>query len=262
MKIFDTHAHYTDKRFTDEIDGGVDALLAEVFSSGVEKIINVATTTKNSAEVIAQAARYGGMYAAIGIHPSDIDKEISLDDAIGKLSEMLERKAENKIVAIGEIGLDYYWEPYDKAAQAAFFEAQLELAKQYDLPVVIHDREAHGDVFEIILKHPSVRGVLHSYSGSAEMARELVRRGWYISFSGVVTFKNAERVRSVAQSVPVDRLLLETDCPYLAPVPHRGKLNRSDYIAYTSETLGALHEMTALQMQEQTYQNAIDLFKI
>ncbi|MBR3964910.1 MAG: TatD family hydrolase [Clostridia bacterium] len=262
MKIFDTHAHYTDKRFTDEIDGGVDALLAEVFSSGVEKIINVATTTKNSAEVIAQAAHYGGMYAAIGIHPSDIDKEISLDDAIGKLSEMLERKAENKIVAIGEIGLDYYWEPYDKAAQAAFFEAQLELAKQYDLPVVIHDREAHGDVFEIILKHPSVRGVLHSYSGSAEMARELVRRGWYISFSGVVTFKNAERVRSVAQSVPVDRLLLETDCPYLAPVPHRGKLNRSDYIAYTSETLGALHEMTALQMQEQTYQNAIDLFKI
>lgn len=262
MKIFDTHAHYTDKRFTDEIDGGVDALLAEVFSSGVEKIINVATTTKNSAEVIAQAARCGGMYAAIGIHPSDIDKEISLDDAIGKLSEMLERKAENKIVAIGEIGLDYYWEPYDKAAQAAFFEAQLELAKQYDLPVVIHDREAHGDVFEIILKHPSVRGVLHSYSGSAEMARELVRRGWYISFSGVVTFKNAERVRSVAQSVPIDRLLLETDCPYLAPVPHRGKLNRSDYIAYTSETLGALHEMTALQMQEQTYQNAIDLFKI
>jgi TatD DNase family protein len=262
MKIFDTHAHYTDKRFTDEIDGGVDALLAEVFSSGVERIVNVATTTKNSADVIEQASNYDGMYAAVGIHPSDIDKEVSLDDAVCKLSAMLERRAENKIVAIGEIGLDYYWEPYDKAAQAAFFEAQLELAEQYDLPVIIHDREAHGDVFEMILKHPDIRGVLHSYSGSAEMARELVRRGWYISFSGVITFKNAERVRSVAQSIPVERLLLETDCPYLAPVPFRGKLNRSDYIAYTSEVLGGLHGMTALQMQEQTYQNALNLFQI
>ncbi len=262
MKIFDSHSHYTDKRFSQEIAGGADVLLGELFSSGVEKIINVSTTTQNSVEVIEQSARYIGMYAAVGVHPSDIDKESSLTDAIDKLTAMLERKIEHKIVAIGEIGLDYYWEPYDKAAQAAFFEAQLILARQYDLPVIIHDREAHGDVFETILKYPDVRGVFHSYSGSAEMARELVRRGWYISFSGVITFKNAERVRSVAQSVPIDRLLLETDCPYLAPVPHRGKINRSDYIAYSSESLGALHGMTALQMQEQTYKNAIELFKI
>ena len=262
MKIFDSHSHYTDKRFSQEIAGGADVLLGELFSSGVEKIINVSTTTQNSVEVIEQSARYIGMYPAVGVHPSDIDKESSLTDAIDKLTAMLERKIEHKIVAIGEIGLDYYWEPYDKAAQAAFFEAQLILARQYDLPVIIHDREAHGDVFETILKYPDVHGVFHSYSGSAEMARELVRRGWYISFSGVITFKNAERVRSVAQSVPIDRLLLETDCPYLAPVPHRGKINRSDYIAYSSESLGALHGMTALQMQEQTYKNAIELFKI
>lgn len=262
MKIFDTHSHYTDKRFSDEITGGADALLEELFSSGVEKVVNVSTTTKNSIEVIEQSSRYDGMYAAVGIHPTDIDKESSLEDAVDKLTAMLERRREHKIVAIGEIGLDYYWEPCDKVAQAAFFEAQLVLARQYALPVIIHDREAHGDVFDVILKHPDVCGVFHSYSGSAEMARELVRRGWYISFSGVITFKNAERVRAVAQSVPIDRLLLETDCPYLAPVPHRGKLNRSDYIAYSSETLGALHGMTALQMQEQTYQNALNLFQI
>jgi TatD DNase family protein len=260
MKIFDTHAHYT--RFEDKTPKGVDELLAEVFSSGVEKIINVGTSTQSSVEVVKQALCYDGMYAAVGVHPTDINMEDSLDGAIKRLSLMLDRKEDNKIVAVGEIGLDYYWEPYDKAAQAAFFEAQLELAEQYDLPVIIHDREAHGDTFEIILKHPNSRGVFHSYSGSAEMARELVRRGWYISFSGVITFKNAERVRAVAQSVPLDRLLVETDCPYLAPVPFRGKLNRSDYIAYISETLGALHGMTALQMQEQTYQNALNLFQI
>jgi TatD DNase family protein len=260
MKIFDTHAHYT--RFEDKTPKGIDELLAEVFSSGVEKIINVGTSTQSSVEVVKQALCYDGMYAAVGVHPTDINMEDSLDGAIKRLSLMLDRKEENKIVAVGEIGLDYYWEPYDKAAQAAFFEAQLELAEQYDLPVIIHDREAHGDTFEIILKHPNSRGVFHSYSGSPEMARELLRRGWYISFSGVVTFKNARNVKAAAAVVPLDRFLLETDAPYLAPEPWRGKLNRSDYIASSVRTLAEIHGVTEDEIRDYSHRNACKLFSV
>lgn len=265
-KIFDTHAHYTDERFEKETGSGADALLSELFNGAVEKIINVATDIPTSEAVIEQAAKFPGMYAAVGIHPSEIYKDGSLEETMDKLKKILDREIDkgcrSKIVAIGEIGLDYYWKPVDREGQAKFFESQLELAEKYSLPVSIHDRDAHGDIFETILHHPGVRGVLHSYSGSAEMARELIRRGWYISFSGVLTFKNADRVRSVAQTVPADRLLLETDCPYLAPEPHRGKLNRSDYIRHTGEILGSLFGMSGEDMISLTYENACCLFGI
>lgn len=245
-----------------ETEGGADALLSELFGNGVDRILNVATDIATSEAVIGQAKKYTGMYAAVGIHPSEIYRDGTLSESMDKLCALLENKTENKIVAVGEIGLDYYWKPVDKEGQILFFDTQLELAKKYGLPVSVHDRDAHGDVFETILRHPGVTGILHSYSGSAEMARELVRRGWYISFSGVVTFKNAERVRSVAQTVPVDRILLETDCPYLAPEPHRGKLNRSDYIRNTGATVGQLFGISGEEMISVAYENACGLFRI
>ncbi len=260
--IFDTHAHYTAERFDTEFEGGADALLKLLFEGDVEKILNVSTTTKNSLEAVEMAARYEGMYAAVGVHPTDIGEENNIQDAMHALSALLEERVERKIVAIGEIGLDYYWTQDNKEIQKQYFLAQLTLAEQYDLPVLIHDRDAHGDTFETILKYPKVRGVLHSYSGSAEMARELVKRGWYISFSGVVTFKNARSVRAVAESIPLDRLLVETDAPYLAPEPNRGKLNRSDYIAFSLETLADLHGVSVEEMRDITNQNACRLFGI
>lgn len=260
--IFDTHAHYTASRFEEEFEGGANALLSLVFKNGVERILNVSTTTKNSLESVEMARAYDGMLVAVGVHPTDIDEELSLDDAIFKLRALLDRREELKIVAIGEIGLDYYWRQDQKEIQMEYFEAQIKLALEYDLPVLIHDRDAHGDTFETLIKYPTLRGVLHSYSGSAEMARELVKRGFYISFSGVITFKNARGVRAVAQTVPVERILVETDAPYLAPEPNRGKLNRSDYIAYSIKTLSELFGKSEDEMREQTYKNACELLRI
>ena len=260
--IFDTHAHYTDKSFETKFEGGASALLSALYENGVDKIINVGTNTKNSAEAIEMAKNYEGMYVAVGIHPSDVDEEISLEDALAKLRAFLDKREEYKIVALGEIGLDYYWRQDNKTKQAEFFEAQLKLAEEYDIPVIIHDREAHGDTFETIIRRPKVRGVFHCYSGSPEMARDLVRRGWYISFTGVVTYKNAPVVQASAKAVPLDRILVETDAPYLSPVPYRGKPNRSDYIEFTLRTLAELHGVTEDEMCTRTHENACKLFTL
>ena len=261
--MFDSHAHYYDKKF-DALPGGADALLEKLFDSGeVEKIINVATNPENTEQCVKMAARYPGMYVAAGIHPEDCeaypDADAALSALYGRISSA-EVRRRDKIVAIGEIGLDYHWEPHDKEKQAKFFDVQMAFASELGLPVIIHDREAHGDCFETVLRHPQVRGVFHSYSGSAEMARELIRRGWYISFSGVVTFKNASRVREVAASVPVHRLLIETDCPYLAPHPHRGEINHSGLMRYTAEVLAGVHGMTVAELIGRTKENAETLF--
>ena len=258
-KIFDTHAHYTDARF-DEYPGGPDALLDEMMSDSVGNIINVSVDTANSAAAVAQALRHPGMYAAVGVHPTEAHKEKSLADAIASLRILLDRRAENRIVAVGEIGLDYHYDDTDKPLQGAFFEAQLALAEEYGLPVLIHDRDAHGDCFEAVIRRPRSFGVFHSYSGSAEMAAELVRRGWYISFSGVVSFKNAPRVRQVASSVPLSRILVETDAPYLAPEPFRGRMNRSDYIAHTAAALGSVFGLSGDEIIKITSDNAKNLF--
>lgn len=268
MRIFDTHAHYFDDRFVQETEGGADALLREWMPDPVERVVNVGTNCASSRKAIAQAAHYEGMYVAAGIHPEDCHWIEDADAALTELGILLgsaEERLHNKIVAIGEIGLDYHYEnygeiPMDKQKQAFFFEAQMRLAEQLDLPVVIHDREAHGDCFETVLRHPTVRGVFHSYSGSADMAKELVRRGWYISFSGTLTFKNAYRVREAALAVPRDRLLIETDAPYLAPHPMRGRLNHSGLLVYSLGTLASLWNCTPEEAAEQTYQNAMSLF--
>ena len=265
--IIDSHAHYFDRRFENEYEGGAHALLTnEVFPKGISAVINVGTNPENSIRCIEQAKKYENMYAAVGIHPEDCQHlSGTVDEELLKIRELLdtpEKRAENKIVAIGEIGFDYYWQPVDKERQRAFFEAQLRLAEEFSMPVIIHDREAHGDCFETVLKYPNVVGVFHSYSGSAEMARELVKRGWYISFSGVITFKNARRVREVASTVPKDRVLLETDCPYLAPEPHRGRLNSSAYLCHTATALADCFGLSYEEVVSKTAVNTKKLFGI
>ena len=270
MQIFDSHAHYFDKRFEGEVEGGSEAILSSICPDPVRYIVNVGTNCESSRRAIAQAARYEGMYAAAGIHPEDAHLIADADEALAELDALLgnaESRAEDKLVALGEIGLDYHWQfygdiPMNKEKQAYFFDAQMSLAKKHALPVIIHDREAHGDCFETVLRHPDVIGVFHSYSGSAEMARELCRRGWYISFSGSLTFKNAERVREAARAVPMDRLLVETDAPYLAPHPMRGRLNHSGLLVHTLDTLASLWSVTAEEAARITLENAKRFFRV
>lgn len=258
--VFDTHAHYTDERFAAEFEGGADAAIRECFADGMAGILNVGTNLENSRRAVMQAKNYPLMYAAVGIHPSDIGMSGGFDEEMSALSALLSGREEDGIVALGEIGLDYHWQPYDKELQAKYLDAQLSLAREMDIPVIIHDREAHGDCFEAVLRHPGVRGVFHSYSGSAEMALELCRRGFYISFSGTVTFKNARHVRSVVEEVPRDRILVETDCPYLTPEPYRGRLNYSAYAAYTAAAVGAVLDIGAGEAAALTAENARRLF--
>ena len=274
----DTHAHYFDRKFdpnphnfNDKFDnyGGADTLLTDPdFLSKVAAVINVGTNLQNSQTAVDMAGKYLYMAAAVGIHPEDaqglpdgtpLDPEAELSALRAWVSDPVRRKRD-KIVAIGEIGFDYHWQPMDKDLQRAFFEGQMQIAADTGLPVIIHDREAHGDSFETVLKYPTVRGVFHAYGGSAEMARELTKRGWYIGFGGVATFKNAERVRSVIASMDLSKLLLETDCPYMAPVPFRGKINHSALIPYIAEVIAPLHGLTPEELAEITNRNAEELF--
>ena len=266
--LFDTHAHYYDGRFDREIEGGADAVLREILPAPVSCILNVGTSCQTSRLAMEQAARYKEMYVAVGIHPEDCHFVTDPQGALDELRQILgstESRRQDKILAIGEIGLDYHWPDYngipmDKKKQAFFFEEQLKLAEELDLPVIIHDREAHGDCFETVLRHPRARGVFHSYSGSAEMARDLTGRGWYISFSGTLTFKNANRVREAALAVPRDRLLIETDAPYLAPHPHRGKINHSGLMVHTAQAVADLWQCNIEEAVRITGENAKKLF--
>lgn len=262
-KLFDSHAHYYDDRFLNETEQGADALLAELFASDLGYVVNVGTNNENNPKCLDFASRYEGMYAAVGIHPGDCSPygREAMDDFRAFLAAHSDFE-KHKIVAIGEIGLDYYWEPYDKEHQQFFFREQMKLAEETGLPVVIHDREAHGDCFDIAMEFSKVRGVFHSYSGSAEMAKELLKHGWLISFSGVVTFKNARKVKEVAEIVPLDRMLIETDCPYLAPHPMRGKLNHSGYLKYTAQALAEIKGASLETVIEQTAKNAKSFFGI
>ena len=266
-KIFDTHAHYNDAKFT-SLDGGADALLtSDEMKNTVCGIINVGTYSKTSLDIIAQAKKYDFMYAAVGVHPTEAQKYelYDVDAELGKIESLLdtpEKRAENKIVAIGEIGYDFYWQPYDKDLQTEYFERQLNLAEKYALPVSIHNRDAHGDTFEMLIKHKNVRGVIHSCSMSADMACELTRRGWYISFSGTVSFKNAPRVKEACAAIPLDKLLVETDAPYLAPHPHRGKMSDSILMSHTVEAMAEIRGLSFDEMAKITTENAKNIFRL
>ncbi len=259
MRYFDTHAHYWDSRLADGA-GGPDADPATLFAGSVCAIVNVGTDPQTCRAAITQAARYTHMYTALGIHPSDCQHLTEARaDVLDDLRTLLTAPA-SKAVALGEIGLDYHYPDTNRDIQQAYLHDQLELARSLDLPVVIHDREAHGDILTALHARPGVRGVLHSYSGSAEMVKELCRMGFYISFSGTVTFRNARRVAEAAAVVPESRLLMETDCPYLTPHPHRGELNHSGYLSYTNAALAQIRGISPQACAALTAENACRFF--
>lgn len=249
--IFDSHAHYDDERF----DEDREALLARLPQSGVAGVINCGTTLATSRTSIALAERFDYIYAAIGIHPEE-----AADATEADYDALLPLYSHPKVVAVGEIGLDYYWD-IPKNVQLESFERQLILANALGKPVIIHDREAHADTLSLLKKYRP-RGVMHCYSGSVETMEELLQLGFYIGLGGAVTFKNAKKPLSVAAAVPQDRLLLETDCPYMAPVPFRGKRNDSSLIAYVAATIAAVRGEDAQTLIDRCRENTALLFGI
>lgn len=261
MKYFDSHSHYYDERFVEEREGGADPLISALLSGEVSGIINVGTSPETCRAAIAQAEKYDNMYLALGIHPSDTRFLSDMDAEIAEIENMIKKQG-RKCVCLGEIGLDYHYPDTDKERQHRYFRAQMALAERLGLPVCIHDRDSHADVMAVIREFPDVRGVLHSYSGGVDMARELVELGYMISFSGTLTFTNARRPREVAATLPHDRILIETDCPYLAPHPLRGTLNHSGNLKYTNATLAEILGITEEECAVLTEANAKRFFGI
>lgn len=259
MGLFDSHAHYDDPKFDEDRDALLAALPepCEICPSGVEGVMNIGCDVPSSRFVLEIAEKYPYMYGAVGIHPQDAATYSPA--ALDQIRKMLDHP---KAVAIGEIGLDYHYPTPEKGVQYRCFEAQLALAEETGYPVIIHDREAHGDVFDRIRRFPAVRGVFHSYSGSGEMARQLIKMGWYISFSGTVTFHNAAGVVKSAAAVPLDRLLLETDAPFLSPVPYRGTRNDSRKAYATALKLAEIHAVSVEEILKITAENAKKLFNL
>lgn len=252
--IFDTHAHYDDERF----DENRSELLNTLSDNGVGYIINNSTDLFGSAEkCLEMSAEHGFCYTAVGIHPEAVEtKGAEIDEA--RLRELLKRP---KVVAIGEIGLDYYWSTDRKVQQKAVFRRQCELANEFGVPVIVHDREAHGDTLDIIRKIRP-KGSLHCFSGSREMALELVKLGMYIGVGGVVTFSNARKLVETVEAIPLERILLETDAPYLSPVPYRGKTCHSAYIYYTAMKIAEIKNISVNEVLKITSDNAKELFAI
>ena len=259
MKFFDSHAHYNDERYETEISEGAEMLLRTLFDDNVETIVNVGVDPEYSVNCIELAKKFPKMYAAVGIHPSDTRFLNNPEEDVKKIEELLKC---DKVVALGEIGLDYHYPETDKEKQKDYLYRQLELAQKTGSKVIFHDRDAHGDSMEAVTAFPGVVGVFHCFSGTAEMAKELVKLGWYISFTGVITYSNARKVCDAVKVVPDDRILIETDAPYLAPVPMRGKINRSDYLQYTAEKMAELRGTTTEEIARITTENAKIFFGI
>lgn len=252
--IFDTHAHYDDEQF----DGDRDELLKSMPDLGVGTIVDVSATYESCEEVLALAGKYPYVYAAIGVHPDEVG-ELNED----KIQHMKELCRNKKVVAVGEIGLDYYWDNESHEVQQKWFIRQLELAGEVKKPVIIHSREAAADTMYIMKNYAQgLGGVIHCYSYSREMAEEYVKMGFYIGIGGVVTFKNAKKLKDVATAIPIEKIVLETDCPYMAPEPYRGKRNQSSYIRYVAEKIAELKEMSPEEVIAVTEKNARDLYGI
>lgn len=250
---FDSHAHLDDTRF----DGDRAEIFDTLKEHDVGLVMNVGCDLPSSERSVALAERYPFVYAAVGSHPDDADH------VDGRLLDRYRALAAHpKVRAIGEIGLDYHYEDIPRARQIIAFEEQLELAETLEKPVIVHEREAHGDATDIVRRHPDVRGVFHCFSGSKELALWLVERGWYIGFTGVLTFKNARKAVETAQVLPLDRILIETDCPYMAPEPYRGRRNDSRYVPLVAEKLAELRGLTPEEAGSITTENARRLFGI
>ncbi len=252
--LFDTHAHYDDERF----DADRDALLASMPEKNVGLIVNPGCDLPSSRMAVDMAGKYDFVYAAVGIHPENCA------DFVPEQIDALRQLAKNpRVVAIGEIGLDYYWaENPPKELQQEVLRRQLQLAEELNLPVIIHDRDAHADTLAMVREFPGVRGVFHCFAGSVEMARELLQMGWMLSFNGAATFKNARKAPEVIAAVPLEKLMIETDAPYLTPVPHRGERNDSSYVRFVAEKIAEIKGLTPEEVEQATWENGRRFFGV
>ena len=251
--LFDTHAHLNDPAF----DPDRAELMAGLAEKGIGFVMNAGCSLESSKDIIKMAENYPWLYASVGSHPDSADE---VNEAV--IEQYRNLAKHEKVKAIGEIGLDYYYEDIPREIQKKAFRMQMELAKELDLPVIIHEREAHDDGMRIVKEFPTVKGVFHCYSGSAEMARQLVNMGWYIGFTGVLTFKNARKAVETAASIPLDRIVLETDCPFMAPEPFRGKRNDPGYLPKMAEKLAEIRGISVEEAISATTENAKRLYRI
>ena len=255
MMIIDSHAHLDDSRF----DYDRDMIIKNLKNNGIELVINIGADLKTSIASVSLADKYDNIYAAVGVHPHSAKE---MDNSTIEILKSFAKR--DKVVAIGEIGLDFHYDNSPRDIQRKWFKEQLKLAKEVDLPVIIHTREAAQETFDILkeAQDGSLRGVLHCYSGSVEMALEYIKLGFYISIAGPVTFNNAKVTKEVAKAVPLDKLLIETDCPYLTPMPYRGKRNEPMFTKYVAETIAEIRGITFDELAKATNRNTKELFKI
>lgn len=253
--LIDSHAHLDDRRF----DRDRDRIIKDLENNGIELVINIGADLKSSIASVSLAEKHPNIYATVGVHPHSAK---DMDEASLEILRSLAKR--DKVVAIGEIGLDFYYDNSPRDDQRKWFKEQLKLAKELNLPVVIHSRDAQQETFDILkeAQDGSLRGVLHCYSGSKEMAMEYIKLGFYISIAGPVTFKNARVLKEVAKAVPLDKLLVETDCPYLAPEPHRGKRNEPVYVKYVAGTIADIKGISFEELAKATNRNTKELFGI
>ncbi len=252
--IFDTHAHYDDDAF----DEDRETLLAQLKAAGIERVVNVGASIHSSHTTLELIEKHDFLYGAIGVHPSETEE---LNEEW--MNWLEEKSHEKKVVAIGEIGLDYHWEEPARDVQKYWFVRQLDLARKVKLPVIIHSRDAAADTLEIMKEHGrDLGGVIHCFSYGPEMAREYLKMGYYLGIGGVVTFTNAKKLKEVVKETPVDRIVLETDCPYLSPVPNRGKRNSSLNLPYVVDMIAELKGITAKEVMEKTWENAKALYRM
>ena len=252
--LFDTHAHLDDQAF----DQDRRELIAQLPQAGIGLVMNPGCSLASSRNAAALAREYDFLYAAVGSHPDAADEVTpQVLDAYRQLC-----RDNPKVLAIGEIGLDYHYEDIPRQRQLAAFRDQMALAQELSLPVIVHEREAHADGMAVVEEFPQVTGVFHCYSGSAEMAQWLVSRGWYIGFTGVLTFKNARKAVEVAQQLPLDRIVLETDCPYMSPEPHRGKRNDPSRLPFMAQKLAQLRGLSAEEVAAITTENGRRLYRL
>ena len=253
--IFDTHAHYDDNQF----DQDREELLASMKDNGIGTIVDVGSNMETSAWIVEAVKRYPMMYGTVGVHPSDTAGLTNSD-----IDTLKEYAGKDKILAIGEIGLDYYWDEPERTIQKKWFEAQIELAREVKLPIIIHSRDAAKDTYDIMkaLHAEDIGGVVHCFSYSKEMARQVLDMGFYIGIGGVVTFKNAKTLKEVAAYAPLDRIVLETDCPYLSPEPNRGKRNSSLNLNYVAEALSQIKGIDKEELIAVTEENARRLYRM
>ena len=253
MLLFDTHAHLNDPAF----DPDREELMNGLAAKGVGLVMNAGCSLESSRDIVNMTAKYPWLYGSVGSHPDAAD-EVN-EEVIEEYRKLCQNE---KIKAIGEIGLDYYYEDIPREIQQKAFRMQMQLAKELDMPVIVHEREAHDDGMRIVKEFPKVTGVFHCYSGSAEMARQLVKMGWYIGFTGVLTFKNARKAVETAASIPLERIVIETDCPFMAPEPFRGKRNDPGYLYRMAERLAEIRGITTEEAAQATTENAKRLYRI